>query len=140
MAHKINPFTSIIANISHSLRQSVTRYLEEDFFPDQVRFIWREVRLKVMVPVMRAAVVVSMIMSVMLVMEAVHMSAVSLGVKLLRRKPEKLYKWEPITGDVEMGSQAYPMVLVQIPMYNEREVERPLSSMVYFISCGSLPF
>ncbi|KAG1334459.1 Glucomannan 4-beta-mannosyltransferase 9 [Cocos nucifera] len=75
-----------------------------------------------MVPVLRAAVVLSMIMSVMLVMEAVHMSVVSLGVKLLRRKPEKLYKWEPITGDEEVGSQAYPMVLVQIPMYNEREV------------------
>ncbi|XP_008806011.1 probable glucomannan 4-beta-mannosyltransferase 4 [Phoenix dactylifera] len=116
------------ANVSHSVRQSVAQYLEffhrytGDFFPDQASFIWREVRVEVVAPVLRAAVVVSMIMSVMLVMEAVHMSAVSLGVKLLRRRPEKVYRWEPVTGDVEMGSQAYPMVLVQIPMYNEREV------------------
>ncbi|KAE8683232.1 putative mannan synthase 3 [Hibiscus syriacus] len=37
-------------------------------------------------------------------------------------KPEKRYKWEPMKDDVELGSSAYPMVLIQIPMYNEKEV------------------
>lgn len=34
----------------------------------------------------------------------------------------KKYKWEPIKGDLEVKSEAYPMVLVQIPMHNEKEV------------------
>nr|GEV70827.1 glucomannan 4-beta-mannosyltransferase 9-like [Tanacetum cinerariifolium] len=37
-------------------------------------------------------------------------------------KLEKKYKWESIKEDLEMGNSAYPMVLVQIPMYNEKEV------------------
>ncbi|KAJ6690570.1 hypothetical protein OIU85_006790 [Salix viminalis] len=32
------------------------------------------------------------------------------------------YKWEPIKDDIELGNSAYPMVLVQVPMYNEKEV------------------
>ncbi|GAU16019.1 hypothetical protein TSUD_338900 [Trifolium subterraneum] len=43
-------------------------------------------------------------------------------VKLFGRKPEKRYKWEPIKDDIELGNSCYPMVVVQIPMYNEREV------------------
>lgn len=84
--------------------------------------IWREVRSRAIAPVLSVAVALCMVMSFMLVFEAAYMSAVSLGVKLLRRKPEKMYKWEPIEGDEEKGSLAFPMVLVQIPMYNEREV------------------
>lgn len=41
---------------------------------------------------------------------------------LLRRTPEKIYKWVPLSQDAELGSLTYPMVLVQIPMFNEREV------------------
>lgn len=43
-------------------------------------------------------------------------------VKLFKRKPEKVYKWEAMEDDVECGSASFPMVLVQIPMYNEKEV------------------
>jgi len=43
-------------------------------------------------------------------------------VKLFGRKPEKRYKWEPMKDDIELGNSSYPMVLVQVPMYNEREV------------------
>ena len=43
-------------------------------------------------------------------------------VKLFKRKPEKRYKWEPMEDDLELGNSVYPMVLVQIPMYNEKEV------------------
>lgn len=66
------------------------------------------------------------------------MSLVSLvAVRLLRLRPERRFKWEPMTGaleggeaDVEdppasAGRREFPMVLVQIPMYNEKEVRRP---------------
>uniref|UniRef100_A0A6V7QUI1 Glycosyltransferase 2-like domain-containing protein n=1 Tax=Ananas comosus var. bracteatus TaxID=296719 RepID=A0A6V7QUI1_ANACO len=71
----------------------------------------------------KAAVALCLAMSVMLVVEKLSMAAVSMLVKILKRKPEKVYEWRPISEDVEMGgSLAYPMVLVQIPMYNEKEV------------------
>jgi hypothetical protein len=55
------------------------------------------------------------------------------AIKLLRRVPERRYKWEALPSDesgqgedeeatVGGGGQDFPMVLVQIPMYNEREV------------------
>lgn len=50
------------------------------------------------------------------------MGVVIIAVKLLRRTPEKRYKWEPIKDDTELGNSVYPMVLVQIPMFNEKEV------------------
>ncbi|KAK9911843.1 hypothetical protein M0R45_035730 [Rubus argutus] len=42
--------------------------------------------------------------------------------RFFRRRPEKRWKWEAIKDDVELGNSSYPMVLVQIPMYNEKEV------------------
>ncbi|RRT66671.1 hypothetical protein B296_00015078 [Ensete ventricosum] len=61
-------------------------------------------------------------MSVMLVVEKAYMAVVVVLVKLFGRRPEKRYRWEPMRDDLELGSSAYPMVLVQIPMYNEKEV------------------
>ncbi|PNX87699.1 glucomannan 4-beta-mannosyltransferase 9-like protein, partial [Trifolium pratense] len=61
-------------------------------------------------------------MSVMMFIERVYMGVVITLVKLFGRKPEKRYKWEPIKDDIELGNSCYPMVVVQIPMYNEREV------------------
>lgn len=86
---------------------------------------WVQVRAAVVAPVLRAAVVACLAMSVMLVAEVVYLNAVSLAVKLLRRRPEKRYRWEPLHQDPEAGSGAYPVVLVQIPMYNEKEVRTP---------------
>ena len=77
-------------------------------------------------PALQAAVWACMLMSVMLVVEATYNCAVSIGVKLLGWKPEHRFKWEPLAGDgdEEKGdaAAAYPMVMVQIPMYNELEV------------------
>ena len=50
------------------------------------------------------------------------MGFVSLLVKIRRRRPQRLYTCMPLEGDEELGSAAYPMVIVQIPMYNEKEV------------------
>uniref|UniRef100_A0A6V7QRI9 Glycosyltransferase 2-like domain-containing protein n=1 Tax=Ananas comosus var. bracteatus TaxID=296719 RepID=A0A6V7QRI9_ANACO len=93
--------------------------------PEQVYGVWLRVRARAIAPVLRAVVALCMVMSVMLVVEAAYMSLVSLAVKLLRLRPEKKWKWEQITmdgGDLEGRGSNHPMVLIQIPMYNEIEV------------------
>ena len=90
--------------------------------PDEVLLIWRKVREVVLVPAMNVTVIVCLIMSIMVFIEKLFMGAVSLYVKVFRRKPEKIYKWEALREDVEIGTSVFPMVLVQIPMYNEKEV------------------
>ena len=78
---------------------------------------------------LRAAVWACLAASAMLVAEAAYMGLASLAA--LWRRPRRRYRWEPMPGaaggDVEEGPAAaaeFPMVLVQIPMYNEREVSR----------------
>ncbi|XP_019709887.3 probable glucomannan 4-beta-mannosyltransferase 3 isoform X2 [Elaeis guineensis] len=116
-----------LGNVSWSARVSISRGLdfffrwEEGDFLDRVVVGWRVARKMAVAPLLRAAVVLCLAMSVMLLVEVVSMAVCSLAVKLLRRRPEKRYKWEPIKGDLESGNLAYPMVLVQIPMYNEKE-------------------
>ncbi|KAJ8477468.1 hypothetical protein OPV22_021195 [Ensete ventricosum] len=93
-----------------------------DALPSQIGLLWMWVRGRVVVPLVRIAVVLCLVMSIILLIEKVSMGLVSLYVKVFRRKPEKIYKWESIQADEELGSSAYPMVLVQVPMFNEREV------------------
>ncbi|MQM05893.1 hypothetical protein Taro_038710 [Colocasia esculenta] len=89
---------------------------------------WRVFKAAVMVPALELAAVLCLLMSVMMITEKLFMGAVSLYVKVLRRRPERVYRWEPVGGagggeDVELGSLlACPNVLVQIPMFNEKEV------------------
>lgn len=84
---------------------------------------WEQVRSELVVPLLRWAVVACMVMSVIVLAEKVFLGIVSLAVKLLRRRPGRLYRCDPIVQqDKEAGSAAFPMVLVQIPMYNEKEV------------------
>lgn len=85
---------------------------------------WQQVRGPVIVPLLRASVLLCVAMSAMLFAEKVYMAVVVLALRLLGRRPERQYWWEPVRDgdDPEHGSAAYPMVLVQIPMYNEREV------------------
>ncbi|XP_045809958.1 glucomannan 4-beta-mannosyltransferase 9-like [Trifolium pratense] len=61
-------------------------------------------------------------MSLMMFVERVYMGIVICLVKLFGKKPEKRYKYETFKEDVELGNSNYPMVLIQVPMYNEREV------------------
>ncbi|RCV46358.1 hypothetical protein SETIT_9G525200v2 [Setaria italica] len=102
---------------------------------DRIAAAWAAVRARAVAPALEAAVWLCLAMSVMLVLEVCYMSIVSfVAVKLLRRVPERRYKWEPMpmlpgSGKGEEdeeaaagGGGAYPTVLVQIPMYNEREV------------------
>ncbi|RDX63333.1 Glucomannan 4-beta-mannosyltransferase 9, partial [Mucuna pruriens] len=88
----------------------------------QVGLIWQQARAPLVVPVLKLLVVLCLAMSLMLFVERVYMGVVIVFVKLFRYKPDKKYKWEPLRDDLELGNSAYPMVLVQIPMYNEKEV------------------
>ena len=101
-----------------------------DDIATQMGFIWGQIKAPLIVPLLRVAVVLSLTMSLMLFIERVYMGVVIALVKLFGRKPEKRYKWEPIKDDLELGNSAYPMVLVQIPMFNEREV--PILSFFFY--------
>ncbi|CAI8602555.1 unnamed protein product [Vicia faba] len=89
---------------------------------EQIEFIWRKIREPVIVPMLRVAVLLCLGMSVMMLVDKVYMGISICLVKLFGRKPEKRYKWESFEDDLELGNSNYPMVLVQIPMYNEGEV------------------
>ncbi|XP_078174622.1 putative glucomannan 4-beta-mannosyltransferase 3 isoform X2 [Carex rostrata] len=88
----------------------------------QIEAVWCRVRSKAIAPVLQLALIMSLAMSVVLLIDIASMGSISLAVKFLGHRPDKRYKWEPINSDLEQGSSAYPMVLVQIPMYNEKEV------------------
>jgi len=88
----------------------------------QLAFIWSKIREPLIVPMLRVAVFICLGMSLMILVEIVYMGVVICFVKLFKRTPKKRYKWENIKDDAELGNSNYPMVLVQIPMYNEREV------------------
>uniref|UniRef100_A0A0E0AVR2 glucomannan 4-beta-mannosyltransferase n=1 Tax=Oryza glumipatula TaxID=40148 RepID=A0A0E0AVR2_9ORYZ len=92
-------------------------------------------RAAVVVPAVRALVAVSLAMTVMILAEKLFVAAVCLAVRAFRLRPDRRYKWLPIGAaaaaassedDEESGlvaaAAAFPMVLVQIPMFNEREV------------------
>lgn len=87
-----------------------------------IGLVWEEMKAPLIIPVLKLMVAVCLAMSVMLFIEKVYMGVVITFIKLLSRKPKKLYKWEAMRDDVELGNSAYPLVLVQIPMYNEKEV------------------
>ncbi|KAJ6720170.1 hypothetical protein OIU85_023393 [Salix viminalis] len=93
-----------------------------DDITGQFGLIWLVLREPLIVPVLKVLVVVCLGMSVMLFIERVYMGVVIVFVKLLGKKPNNSYKCEPLKDDIEVGNSAYPMVLVQIPMYNEKEV------------------
>ncbi|ERN13216.1 hypothetical protein AMTRI_Chr11g150060 [Amborella trichopoda] len=93
-----------------------------DDITDQMAIIWQQIRAPLIVPLLKLAVFLCLIMSLMLFMERVYMAVVIVLVKLFGKKPGKRYKWEAIKDDLELGNANYPMVLVQIPMYNEKEV------------------
>jgi hypothetical protein len=86
------------------------------------------------VPLLRGAVTLCMAMSVMVLAEKVFLGSVSAAANVFRRRRRRLgtetgvrggvHPAVPLLWDEEAGggTAAFPMVLVQIPMYNEREV------------------
>ncbi|KAL4578754.1 hypothetical protein LXL04_014885 [Taraxacum kok-saghyz] len=84
--------------------------------------IWGLVKVPVLVPLLRMLMYISLVMSMMLFIEIVYMSLVIAFNYLFGRKTEKRYKWEEFKDDVELGNSVYPLVLIQIPMFNEKKV------------------
>lgn len=101
----------------------------------QIGLMWELIKAPLIVPLLRVGVYICLLMSLMLFMERVYMGIVIILVKLFWKKPEKRYNWEAIEDDEELGSTNFPVVLVQIPMFNEREVKFVLlvfySSILY---------
>lgn len=88
----------------------------------QIGLMWELIKAPLIVPLLTLGVYICLAMSLMLFMERLYMGIVIILVKLFWKKPEKRYKFEPIQDDVEMGSSNFPVVLIQIPMFNEKEV------------------
>ncbi|KAI9193772.1 hypothetical protein LWI28_000107 [Acer negundo] len=88
----------------------------------QIGLIWELIKVPLIVPLLKLCVYICLAMSLMLFMERVYMGIVIILVKIFWKKPEKRYNWEAIQDDVELGSSNFPFVLVQIPMFNEKEV------------------
>ena len=109
----------------------------KDDITTQFALIWSQIKAPLIVPLLRIAVFFCLIMSMMMFIERVYMGIVITLVKLFGRKPEKRYKWEPMKDDVELGNSSYPMVLVQVPMYNEREV---LFQSLSYLGCSNSQF
>ncbi|KAL1557661.1 glucomannan 4-beta-mannosyltransferase [Salvia divinorum] len=83
---------------------------------------WNAVKSYAIVPVLRFSLYLCLLWSFLLFVEWVHMMFLAALAKLMRRRHAKRYKWEPLRDDLEGGSLDFPMVLVQIPIYNEIEV------------------
>ncbi|XP_023550342.1 glucomannan 4-beta-mannosyltransferase 9-like [Cucurbita pepo subsp. pepo] len=85
---------------------------------------WEQSTAPVIAPLLKLCVGGCLAMSLMLFFERLYMGVVILFLKLFATNPHNTYKWEPIRDDLELAHFVYPMVLVQIPMYNESEVYR----------------
>lgn len=99
-----------------------TFYVSRDGVGAHIYLIWELIRAPLIVPLLQLSVYICLTMSLMLLMERLYMGIVIILVKLFWKKPEQRYNWEPIQDDEESGSLNYPVVLIQIPMFNEREV------------------
>lgn len=102
----------------------------------QFGLIWELLKAPLIVPLLKLGVYICLAMSLMLFMERVYMGIVIILVKLFWPKPEKRYNWQPIEDDVELGSSNFPVVLIQIPMFNEKEVSVSLLfSLLFNLLC-----
>ncbi|KAJ8754121.1 hypothetical protein K2173_002019 [Erythroxylum novogranatense] len=86
-----------------------------------LNYAWEALQAPLVVPLLNLAIMVCSVMSLMLFIERVYMAIVIFSVKLLGKKRYTKYKLDGVKEDLEQ-SRNYPSVLVQIPMYNEKEV------------------
>ncbi|KAK6163485.1 hypothetical protein DH2020_000349 [Rehmannia glutinosa] len=84
--------------------------------------LWDLMKATVLVPLLRFALYICLVCSFLLFVEWVHVMFLAAIAKIFRKKPAKRYKFEPMRSDLENGNLDFPMVLVQIPIYNEIEV------------------
>lgn len=86
--------------------------------------LWQKKRVTVVVPILNVALYICVAMSIMLFIERLYMTCVILGIKFLGKKRYTKYRLNALKEEVGKKKKEYPKVLVQIPMYNEREVLR----------------
>lgn len=113
-----------ITTTSEIMRNLIFEEPEEGipgYASSSLRYAWQSIRAPVIIPLLKLAVILCSIMSVMLFLERVGMAAVILMVKVLRKKKYTKYKLDAMKQNLERNKK-YPMVLIQIPMYNEKEV------------------
>jgi len=101
----------------------------------QIKMVWEVIKAPLIVPLLNLAVYISLAMALMLFMERVYMGIVIILVKLFWKKPHQRYKFEPLQDDEELGNSNYPVVLVQIPMFNEKEVRNQKDSLLLSFVC-----
>ncbi|KAJ0469806.1 putative glucomannan 4-beta-mannosyltransferase [Helianthus annuus] len=94
----------------------------QDDIARQIMVIWNQAKVSLVVPFLRVFVYINLVMLIMLFTEKVYMAMVVAFNMLFGKKLEQRYKFEPFEDDVELGSSIYPLVLVLVPMFNEREV------------------
>lgn len=82
---------------------------------------WRQICTPILVLLLKVAIVICTLMSIMLFVERVYMVIVTFCVNLLRRKRYTDCKLDTVKKQLE-ATNDHPTVLVQIPMYNEKEV------------------
>lgn len=97
--------------------------INETYNPTRgINYAWERIRLQIFVPLLQIALYICIGMSIMLFIERVYMAIVIVCVKCLGKKRYAAYQLDSIKEDLEKNKN-YPMVLVQIPMYNEKEVK-----------------
>ncbi|KFK44470.1 hypothetical protein AALP_AA1G260600 [Arabis alpina] len=114
-------FLSLMFHGGSTKDEAVTPKKLEAFINDVTTW-GRQLRTLLIVPLFKYLVALCLIISLLVFIESIYMNLVVVYVKLFKRKPEKFYKCEPMQEDIELGHESYPMVLIQIPMYNEKEV------------------
>ncbi|KAG8057824.1 hypothetical protein GUJ93_ZPchr0002g23081 [Zizania palustris] len=110
---------------------SVVVELAAAAWPTTMRVAWRAARRAVLVPTLQLAVYVCVAMSLMLFVERLYMALVVAWLWLLRRRGRgrgrrhrSRDEEEDDDDDLEANAVQRPMVLVQIPMFNEKQVYR----------------
>ncbi|KAF5471012.1 hypothetical protein F2P56_011491 [Juglans regia] len=111
-----------MADISQKILLPETFQGVRDEISGQIGMMWELIKAPLIVPLLTLGVYICLAMSLMLFMERLYMGVVIILVKLFWKKPEKRYKYELLQEDLEMGSSNFPVVLIQIPMFNEKEV------------------
>ncbi|XP_078439879.1 glucomannan 4-beta-mannosyltransferase 1-like [Wolffia australiana] len=90
---------------------------------DNIIQAWHQIRSPIVLPFLQGAVYLCAIMSIMLFVERVYMAIVILFVKILGKKQYRKYRLQGLRDDLDVSNN-HPIILVQIPMYNEKEVYR----------------
>ncbi|KMZ65458.1 Glucomannan 4-beta-mannosyltransferase, family GT2 [Zostera marina] len=93
-------------------------------YMERLMEIWIMARVGFIAPVLNVVIPIFLTLSVLILVEKIFFGLTTLYVKVFKLKPKTRYRWEAIKPDLESGNIAFPMVLIQIPMYNEKEVYR----------------